>query len=334
MNAASVGGARSEREPGTGLPSSGVLPEQVARQAPFTPRFHQAPAGRMHYVDEGRRKAAPLLCVHGNPTWSFYWRSLVQGFASERRVVVPDHIGCGLSEKPQDWSYTLAGHVANLESLVLALDLRDITLVVHDWGGAIGFGFARRHPERIGRLVITNTAAFRSRRMPLRIRACRSPLVGEVLVRGFNAFAGLAPRMASAQPHGVHPLVRAGLLHPYDSWANRIAIARFVQDIPLDPRHPSYAELVATEESLARFAGLPACIVWGERDWCFSREFLDEWRRRLPNAEVHVLPHAGHYLLEDAPGDVRRHVWDFLERASPLPRDVIDATRAAAGRGT
>lgn len=302
-----------------------TLPAELAREYPFTSHFHATPAGRIHYVDEGPRDANPVLCLHGNPTWSFYWRALVSGLSDRWRVIAPDHLGCGLSDKPQDWRYDLAGHVANVESLVLALDLKNITLAVHDWGGAIGFGFARRHPERITRLVITNTAAFRSTRMPLRIRACRAPLVGEFLVRRFNAFAGLAPRMASARRGGIPANARAGLLHPYDSWAHRVAIARFVQDIPLSPRHPSYAELAATEAALAQFTALPACLVWGEQDWCFSRAFLAEWRRRLPNAEVHALPDAGHYLLEDAPREVVAHVRAFLEHATRnsarTPRD-------------
>lgn len=291
-----------------------ALPADIAREYPFTSRVHATPAGRLHYVDEGPRDAAPVLCLHGNPTWSFYWRALIGGLRDRWRVVAPDHLGCGLSDKPQAWRYDLAGHVANLESLVLALDLTNITLAVHDWGGAIGFGFARRHPERIARLVITNTAAFRSQRMPLRIRACRAPLVGEFLVRRFNAFAGLAPRMASALPGGLPATARAGLLHPYDSWAHRVAIARFVQDIPLDARHPSYAELTETENALARFTALPACLVWGDRDFCFSRAFRAEWQRRFPAAEVHALADAGHYLLEDAPREVVSTVRTFLER--------------------
>jgi haloalkane dehalogenase len=293
--------------------TTSALPPAAAAEYPFRGREHRSPGGTMHYLDEGPRDGEVVLCLHGNPTWSFYWRALVRGLADRRRIVVPDHVGCGLSEKPQAWSYRLADHVANLESLVLALDLRRITLVVHDWGGAIGFGFARRHPERIARLVITNTAAFPGR-VPWRIRACRTPVVGEFLVRRMNAFAGLAPRMASARRGGLPSAARAGLLFPYDSAAHRIAIARFVQDIPTSSAHPSWAELAAIEASLASFARLPACIVWGGRDWCFSARFLAEWRRRFPRAEVHALPEAGHYLMEDAPDEVVGHVRAFLER--------------------
>lgn len=290
------------------------IPPELAAEYPFTAHFLATPAGRLHYVDEGPRAAPVVLCLHGNPTWSFYWRALVRGLSDRWRVVALDHLGCGLSDKPQDWSYTLEAHVANVETLVEALALDRITLAVHDWGGAIGMGFARRHPELVQRLVITNTAAFASDRMPLRIRVCRTPLLGEFLVRRLNAFAGLAPRMASARRGGIPALARRGLLLPYDSSAHRVAIARFVQDIPMSSAHPSWNELAATDAAIASFADRPACIAWGERDWCFSKPFFEEWKRRLPSAETELLPCAGHYLMEDAGDEVVRRVRSFLER--------------------
>ena len=277
--------------------------------------FLELPAGRMHYEDAGPRGAETLLCLHGNPTWSYFYRRLVAAFADRWRVVAPDHLGCGRSDKPLDWSYRLADHVANLERLVLALDLREITLVLHDWGGAIGMGLARRHPQRIARLVILNTAAFPSARMPWRIRACRTPLLGPYLVRRWNAFAGMAPRMAVERKLPAD--VRAQFLAPYDTPAHRIAIQRFVEDIPMSPAHPSWSELAETERALAQFADRPACIVWGEKDWCFTGHFREEWMRRFPRAEVHKLERAGHWLLEDQPEEALGHVRTFLERTSP-----------------
>ena len=284
-----------------------------AREYPFAAHWQALDAGRMHYVDEGPRTGEVVLCLHGNPTWSFFYRRLVLGLCDTRRVIAPDHIGCGMSDKPAGWSYTLTAHIENLEALVLALDLRRITLVLHDWGGAIGMGLARRHPERIARLVILNTAAFRSSAMPWRIRVCRTPLLGGFLVQRMNAFAGLATRMAVARA----PLTRSareGLLAPYRSSHERVAIRRFVEDIPTTPAHPSWPELEAIESSLARFAALPACIVWGERDWCFTPRFREEWMRRFPLAEVHKLEGAGHYLLEDAFLEVQACVREFLTR--------------------
>ena len=276
-----------------------------ADEYPFAPHFHRLPDGlRVHYVDEGPADAAPLLFVHGNPTWSFYWRKPIQAFAAEQRCIAPDHLGCGFSDKPAAWSYRLADHVANLEHLVLALDLRRITLVVHDWGGPIGLGFAERHRDRIARLIVLNTAAFPNDtwggRAPLRIRACRTPLFGPLAVRGLNAFARMATVMAVEKHERMTPTVRAGFLAPYDSYENRIATLRFVEDIPLSRSHPTYPTLAGIADGLAGLRGLPMCIIWGERDWCFTPAFRREWQRRFPDARVHTADDAGHYVVEDA----------------------------------
>ena len=279
---------------------------------PWASRFLDVDGGRMAYLDEGPRDAPVVLCVHGNPTWSFYWRALVAGLSDRYRVVVPDHIGCGRSDKPQDWPYRLDGHVRNLEALVAALDLRDVTLVVHDWGGAIGFGAATRHPERFARFVVTNTAAFPSPRIPLRIAVCRVPGFGALAVRGFNGFAGAATIMATEK--GLSPEARAGLLAPYGSWADRIATLRFVEDIPMAPDHPSWGSLSAIADGLVGLRDRPMRIVWGERDWCFTPAFREEWERRFPAAESFPLADVGHYVMEDAPERVLPLVRDFLPR--------------------
>jgi cis-3-alkyl-4-acyloxetan-2-one decarboxylase len=288
-----------------------AIDESLRAEYPFESRWFAAPAGRIHYLDEGPKDALPLLMLHGNPTWSFYFRRLVRAFSGSYRCIVPDHLGCGLSDKPRAWRYDLEGHVENLERLVLDLDLSRITLVLHDWGGPIGLGFARRHPERIARLVVSNTAAFPGK-APLRLRVCRAPGVGPFLVRRLNAFAGLAPRLAVARP--LSPAAKRGLLHPYRSAADRVAIARFVQDIPLSPRHPSWKELAAIESFLPRLRDLPTCIVWGERDFVFTPRFREEWEKRFPEAEVHRLKDAGHWLLEDAPVEVEGLLRRFLDR--------------------
>jgi len=203
---------------------------------------------RYHYVDEG--SGPTLLFVHGNPTWSFAFRNLIKALSPSYRVLAVDHIGCGFSDKPQNYPYRLAQHVANLERFVTELDLRDITLFAHDWGGAIGMGVATRLPERFSRFVLFNTAAFRSQRIPLRIAVCRIPGLGAIGVRGLNLFSRAALRMAVAHPERLTPAVRAGYLAPYDSWAHRIAIDRFVRDIPMHPQHPSYATLLEIEDGL------------------------------------------------------------------------------------
>ena len=270
---------------------------------PYTGKRLDVDGGSLHYLDEGLNEddsSQPvMLAVHGNPTWSFYWRALIESFAGNYRVVVPDHIGCGLSDKPQDWGYRLEQHINNLCALVEHLNLQNIVLVVHDWGGAIGMGMAGRMPNRIQKLVVTNTAAFRSQEIPMSIASCRIPIFGSIAVRGFNAFAGVATWRASAK--GLSKSVKSGLTLPYNSWANRIATLKFVEDIPLKPSHPSYDTLMKVEEGLSALLDKPMLICWGEQDFCFTPNFRKEWQRRFPDAEVYAWDDVGHYVIEDVP---------------------------------
>jgi haloalkane dehalogenase len=275
---------------------------------------------RLHYVDEGA--GDPVVMLHGNPTWCFYYRGLVEGLRDRCRTIVPDHIGCGLSDKPTDdrYDYTLSRRVHDLEVLLDHLHLHDnLTLILHDWGGMIGMAYAHLHPERIRRLVVLNTAGFRmpaGKRLPWSLWLCRNTPLGPVLVRGFNAFSRGAVRYCAMKP--LPPEVRAGYLAPYDSWAHRIAVLRFVQDIPLAPGDRGHDLVSAVEHDLPRLADVPMLICWGDRDFVFDHHFLAEWQRHLPHAEVHRFPDAGHFILEDAGAQILPLVRQFFDR-HPLP---------------
>jgi pimeloyl-ACP methyl ester carboxylesterase len=201
----------------------------------------------MSYLDEGSGDEAVVM-VHGNPTWSFYYRNLVLGLRGKMRCIVPDHIGCGLSDKPQDFTYTLGEHIRNLRGLLDSLNLRKIHLIVHDWGGPIGLGTALARPEQLGRVVILNTAAFADTVVPWRIRLCRAPVIGEWLVRGFNGFAWPATWMSVTRPLARD--VKNGFIYPYNNWANRIATHRFVVDIPSGKGSASDRALAEVESKL------------------------------------------------------------------------------------
>ena len=252
--------------------------------------------------------------VHGNPTWSFYYRNLVKGLKDQNRTIAVDHIGCGMSDKPQDYPYRLENHISNLVSLVEKLDLTNVTLLAHDWGGAIGMGTAGRLPDRFKQFVLFNTAAFRSQAIPFRIAICRIPLFGQIAVQGFNGFAGAAVHMAVANK--MKPAVKAGYLAPYNNWANRIATHRFVLDIPLKESHPSYQTLVGVEEGLAQFVDHPMLFIWGQQDWCFTTEFLKEFQQRFPNADSEIYADASHYVFEDASDRIVERVTAFLQTAA------------------
>ncbi|MGE3821849.1 MAG: alpha/beta fold hydrolase [Isosphaeraceae bacterium] len=284
------------------------------------------PSGvRYHYLDEG--EGEPVVMLHGNPSWSYYYRKLVEALApSGYRAIVPDHVGCGLSEKPGDdrYEYALESRVRDLETLLDHLGLDSgLTLVTHDWGGGVGFAFAARHPERIARLVALNTAAFhlpRSKPFPWPLWVCRNSPLGAWIVRGLNAFCRGTAFIGCKQTR-MSAEVKNAYLAPYDSWANRIAVHRFVQDIPLRPGDRSYDLVTFTQNQLERFAETPTLIAWGLRDFVFDRHFLDEWQRRLPSAEVHRFERAGHYVLEDAADRIIPIVRDFLSR-HPVLRPV------------
>lgn len=300
--------------PSGGGYTAGMAGSQVnwRRLYPFAPHELALAGLRYHYVDEGRGET--LLLVHGNPTWSFYWRNLVLALRARYRVIAPDHIGCGLSDKPQEYRYTLTQHVSNLVELLDRLDLTQVTMVGHDWGGAIGIGAALDRPHRVARLVLLNTGAFPPPYVPWRIRLCRVPWLGTFAIRRLNLFARAALRMAVAKPERMTPAVRAGFLAPYDSWANRVAIEAFVRDIPFTRRHPTWRTLARMEQELPRLADRPVQLIWGMRDWCFTAECLQRLLQAFPRADVLRLEDAGHYVVEDAHERIVAALIDFLER--------------------
>ena len=288
-------GAQSNPQP----PTSNTASEELApirTVYPFAQHRLDVAGGSINYVDEGAGQA--VIMLHGNPTWSFFYRRLIAALRPTHRVIVPDHMGCGLSDKPQKYPYRLADHIDNLSQLVRQLGLREIDLVVHDWGGAIGLGYAVRQEVKVRRIVLLNTAAFLSPHLPWRIGLCKLPVVGDIAIRGLNAFAGGAVFMAVERP--LEPLARKGFLLPYRSYHNRIANLRFVQDIPMDSGHPSWTLLESIGQQLDLFRDTPIQILWGREDWCFNSFFLAEWMHRFPHAELHEIDGAGHYVLEDA----------------------------------
>lgn len=285
----------------------------------FRSNFLQLGDLNYHYLDEG--DGPPVVMLHGNPTWSFLYRELVRSLRASYRTIVPDHIGCGLSDKPDSsaYSYTLARRVADLETLLTHLKIKqDLTLVLHDWGGLIGMAYAVRNPGVISRLVIFNTAGFLlppGKSLHWALRFCKHSALAAFLIRGFNAFA-LVAGYTGCKRKQISREVRRAYKAPYDSWKNRIAILRFVQDIPLTQDDKSYELVEVTSRRLEQFRKIPTLICWGERDFIFDTVFLDEWIKRLPQAEVHRFPDGGHNILEDASEQVVPLVKNFLAGTS------------------
>jgi haloalkane dehalogenase len=289
------------------------IPGWLAELYPFQPQSFTTPGGaRMSYVDEGPRHDEAVLMLHGNPTWSFYYRNLIRELSPTMRCVAPDHVGMGLSEKPANYDYTLGTRIADIAALVSHLGLKKVHLVVHDWGGAIGFGWAGRHSAMVGRIVITNTAAFASPRIPLRIAVCRIPGLGPWAVRALNAFAGPATWMAMSR-RSLTSAECDGYLYPYRSAAERVAVAAFVQDIPMESSHRSWETLQEVERNLALFRGHRIGVIWGGRDFCFNDTFLARWRKIFPGAQIVRIGDAGHYVFEDAGDEALEPAEGFLQ---------------------
>jgi haloalkane dehalogenase len=289
---------------------------------PFTPKkFEVRPGLSMNYLDEGPRDGEVVVMLHGNPSWSYYWRNLVAGLSDKYRCIVPDHIGMGFSDKPgdRDYDYTLQSRIDDLAALLKHLGIDGpLTLAVHDWGGMIGFGWALTHAAQVRRLVITNTAAFplpAAKKMPWQLSLGRDSKFGAFLIRAFNAFS------SGASYQGVETKmpadVRRAYVSPYNSWTNRISTLRFMQDIPLHPGDKAWALVEAAGQRLPQFADRPAFIGWGLKDFVFDQHFLDGFTRALPRAEVVAFDDAGHYVLEDKQAQLVPAIRAFLDR-NPL----------------
>jgi pimeloyl-ACP methyl ester carboxylesterase len=284
---------------------------------PFTGHFLDRPGGKLHYLDEGA--GDPIIMLHGNPTWSFYYRNLVLALRDSYRCIVPDHLGCGLSDKPPEsqYDYSLKSRIDDIDALLDHLKLSEnLTLVLHDWGGMIGMAVAARHPGRIKRLIASNTAAFPlppAKRLPWSLRLGRSTRLGAWLILRKNAFCRAAAR-SCVKRRPLAPDVKAMYLKPYDSPGHRIAVLKFVQTIPLEPSDPGYDIVADTAASLAKFRDVPSLLLWGMRDFVFDRHFLTEWQRVFPHAEVQTWPDCGHYLLEDAKEEAIMRVKEFLAK--------------------
>lgn len=286
------------------------------RLYPFSSHFIEIDGLSYHYLDEGR--GDPVVMVHGNPTWSFYFRNLVQGLSPNYRAIVPDHMGCGLSDKPTEdqYDFRLSSRIKDLEFLLDRLGLKKpVTLILHDWGGAIGLGYALRHPDRISRIILMNTAAFfppKGKKLPLSLQMLkRFGAFARIAVLGGNLFSRaalvMAPRKALARD------IKKCLCAPYNSWNNRLATLKFVEDIPMVPSDPSYTLLQWLDHHLHRLSPIPMLILWGMHDFVFDSDYLTEWQRRFPQARIHRYPEAGHYLLEDEPERILMDILNFLK---------------------
>jgi pimeloyl-ACP methyl ester carboxylesterase len=285
-------------------------------QYPFKGRRLDLGGYRMHYVDEG--KGETVLMVHGNPSWSFYFRELVKALRGTNRCLVPDHVGMGLSDRPGEerYRYTLKSRIDDLDELVSrVVPEGPVTLVLHDWGGMIGMGWAVRHPERVKAVVAFNTACFRlpsEKDFPGLLKILRGPVSG-IPIRAL-ALARRSVLSTCTAKKKLSPEAMDAYLSVCDGWDESLAVHRFVQDIPLVPGDPAWDLVVDIESKLGAFRETPMFLPWGMKDWVFDEAFLNGWTRRFPRARVERFDDCGHFLLEDAPERLVPLISGFVAR--------------------
>jgi pimeloyl-ACP methyl ester carboxylesterase len=283
---------------------------------PYEARWFDTDDGRMHYVDEGPRDSRPVVLVHGNPTWGYLYRNFIPPLVEAgHRAIVPDHLGFGRSDKPADPElYRVPRHARRLDALLESLELNGATVVPQDWGGPIGLYWATRHPERVDGLFVLNTYAHGWKPealppgkdkvpLPLPLRLFRTPGIGELMVKGLDAFKrGFLFGQGVVHRDRLTPTVKRAYRDVHQGWSERTAILVFPREIPVTGEGPVVAMNAETEELLKQnFRSKPVHIVWAMKDPAFLPQYLDAlWLDTFPDAQVTKLDDAGHYLQEDA----------------------------------
>jgi haloalkane dehalogenase len=278
---------------------------------PSAARHFDTGEGRLHYVDEG--DGPPVVIVHGTPTWTFEYRDLVRRLAATHRVIAADHLGFGLSDRPAGADYRPAAHARRLAALLDALDLRDVTLVVHDFGGPIGLSWALDHPDRVARLVLLNTFLWPLGDDPAVARVGRLAAgpVGRFLYLRLNASPRWIVPAAFGDRRRLAPAAHRHYLAPFPDPASRVPLWTLARE--LLGSADWYASLWARRATLRRW---PALIVWGMKDPAFGPAYLARWREALPDARVVPLGDVGHFVADEAPGALGDAVAAFVAAAA------------------
>ncbi len=268
---------------------------------------------RWHLLDNGADgSAGVMLCVHGNPTWSYLWRRFLTEAPPGWRVIAVDQLGMGWSERTEA-PRTLAQRIDDLGTVTAALGLTGpVVLVAHDWGGPVALGWALAHADQVARIVLANTGVHQpaAAAPPALIRLARSTALRElVCVRTPTFVRGATAVSRPAVPAAVQRAFAA----PYGRPGRRRAVGDFVADIPLEADHPSRTALDRIAAGLTAFADVPALLVWGARDPVFTPRYLEDLLDRLPHADVQWYPRASHLVTEDEP-DAAGTIWRWVQR--------------------
>jgi acyl-CoA synthetase (AMP-forming)/AMP-acid ligase II/pimeloyl-ACP methyl ester carboxylesterase len=280
----------------------------------------------MHYIDEG--SGPVILSLHGNPTWSFLYRNVIRELRDSFRVIAPDFLGCGLSDRTPGKRFKAIDRINQLEEFAQALGLNKFSMLMHDWGGPLGTGFMLRRLDSIERIIYLNTTLTETESLPPIIKLAAFPIVGRALTRHTATFVKLTTSMGAHRK--LTPDIKEGYLAPYINRKQRDAIWDFVDDIPFDFSHPTYSQMVDIAAGLPEIARKPVKIIWGLRDPCFHREMLSKVAAHFPNAEILEIADASHLVLDDAPQIAIPAIKEFFSR--PLQREATAPEAPAATR--
>lgn len=284
------------------------VPAWVDRNAyPFRPRAFVTSAGTMSYVDEGRGE--PIVFVHGNPTWSFMYRELIKGLSPHYRCIAPDHIGFGLSDKPRGGAYLPQFHAVNLELLITALNLKNITLVIHDWGGPIGMSYAVRHPDNIKRLVVFNTTCWSLKGVTAaeRFSGFMGSPFGHFLCRQLNAFPKYMLPSVFGDRKRLTKAVHRHYVAPFPTPDSREGAWVLVK--ALIPQS-DWMQSLWSERGALR--DKPVLLLRGDKDPTFAPEKLIKWQEAFPHHTTRTFPDVGHFVAEELGANGVAPVRDFL----------------------
>jgi acyl-CoA synthetase (AMP-forming)/AMP-acid ligase II/pimeloyl-ACP methyl ester carboxylesterase len=296
---------------------------------PFQSRFVTVAGHRMHYLDEG--SGPTVLLLHGNPTWCFFYRNVIRELKDSFRLIAPDFLGCGLSDRTPGVQFRAIDRINQLEEFVTALGITNFSIVMHDWGGPLGTGFIQRRLDSVNRIVYLNTTLTETEALPGFIKLAASPVIGKFMTRHTDTFVRMTTSVGAHKK--LTPEVVDGYRAPYRSRRRRDAIWDFVADIPFGPEHPTYTEMVRIAANLPQVAQKPVKIIWGLKDPCFHREMLSKVAAHFPRAELLEIPDASHLVLDDAPQLAIPAIKEFLSRTSEQLEVPSSATECEREQG-
>ena len=298
-----------------------IVPPEIKQLYPFESHFINVNGYRLHYLDEGKGRNTVVL-LHGNPTWSFLYRNFIPRLAKSCRVIAPDYLGFGLSEKPAEESaYSLDGHIANLIGLLDAIEAENVTVVMHDWGGPIGFGYTQARKEKAKGLVILNTWCHTGEpsefhRSPFTWRILHAPVLGQLLLKRRNLLVERTIYLSVWHRERLTPTVLDAYRFPFPDYDSRTGVLAFTRTIPLRPGDRGWDTMVRLEAGL-KDLDMPACILWGEGDVVFPPEFAMRFFKTLPKANEPVFFKKGrHFIQEDHPEEITDAILQLIREVS------------------